>query len=92
MDAKEVGLVKEVLLDLLSSNNDIRGDAEKKLDALKANSPDKYMVYLIEGIRDTDLKEDVRVMAGVILRRNMWPADPLEPTIWMLLSPETRVP
>jgi len=71
MDSKEAGMVKEVLLDLLSPDNEIRGEAEKKIDTLKANSPDKYMAYMLEGIRDADLKEDVRCMAGVILRRNM---------------------
>lgn len=71
MDAKEAGMVKEVLLDLLSADNEVRGEAEKKIDALKANSPDKYMAYMLEGIRDADLKEDVRCMAGVIMRRNM---------------------
>lgn len=71
MDAKEAGMVKEVLLDLLSADNEVRGEAEKKIDALKVNSPDKYMAYMLEGIRDADLKEDVRCMAGVIMRRNM---------------------
>mmetsp|Transcript_34393 Transcript_34393/g.39780 ORF Transcript_34393/g.39780 Transcript_34393/m.39780 type:complete len:167 (-) Transcript_34393:372-872(-) len=90
MDQQEVGIVKEILLDLLAADNTQRKDAELKLSHLKENSMEKYMAYMIEGIRDTDMKSDARCMAAVLMRRSLIPPEPTEVTVWMSLSGETK--
>lgn len=90
MDQQEAGIVKEILLELQNPDNQLRKEAETKLVEIKNNNPDKYMVYMIEGIRDSDLKAETRVMAAVVLRRNVCPVDVTEPSIWLKLSPETH--
>lgn len=90
MDPTEVGIVKELLLEVQNPNNEERKSAEAKLNQLKANSADKYIAYMVEGIKDTDIKVDSRVMACVLLRRDTCPTDLSTPSIWTLLKLETR--
>lgn len=90
MDQHEVGIVKEILLELLTPDNTQRKTAEGKLREVKNNSTDKYAAYMIEAIKDTDMKMEARSMACVLLRGDMCPVDHAEQSMWMKLSGETR--
>jgi hypothetical protein len=90
MDASEAGAVKEILLDIQSNDNNVRKDAESKLSAVKANSTDKYVAYMIEACKDSDLQAGARIMACVLLRGNMCPSDLSEKPIWEKISQETQ--
>ena len=70
MDKVERGIVKEMLLELNSSDNATRNASEKKLKELRSGSPDKYFLYMFEGIRDSDLPDNARMMACIVLRRD----------------------
>jgi hypothetical protein len=90
MDAHEVGIVKETLLEALSNDNDVRKGAEKKLKELKESSMDKYCLYMVESIKDTDLTNESRVLAAVLLRGHLAPSDPTVKPMWQLISGETQ--
>ena len=90
MDSTEAGIVKEILLELLTPDNDKRKEAEDKLKQIKLNSVDKYGAYMIETLKDTDLKAEARVMAGVLFRRDMAPIDITEPSLWGKISSDVR--
>lgn len=90
MDPTEAGAVKEILLDLQSNDNNVRKEAERKLSSVKGNSADKYVAYMIEACKDTDLQAGTRIMACVLLRGNMCPTDLTEKPIWDKISQETQ--
>lgn len=86
MDNTEAGIVKEILLELLASDNDVRRNAEKKLRDIRDANPDKYFYYMLEGVRDSDLHENARSMACVLLRRDFCPTSADDKNMWNLLS------
>jgi hypothetical protein len=90
MDPTEIGIVKELLLDVQSPDNEERKRSEAKLGQLKANSADKYIAYMVEGLKDSDLKAESRVMACVLLRRDMCPTDLTQSSMWTQLNNETK--
>lgn len=90
MDQTEAGIVKELLLEVQTPDNEKRAEAEQKLSDIKEGSPDKYTAYMVEAIKDESLKPETRVMAAVVLRRNVCPVDITEKTLWVKISNEAQ--
>lgn len=90
MDQTEAGIVKEILLELLNPDNDKRKEAEAKLSQIRNSSSEKYIVYMLEGVKDTDLKAETRTMACVLLRRDICPADATQASMWDTLPAQTK--
>lgn len=90
MDSVEAGIIKELLLEVQSSDNTARKEAEAKLLAVKQQNLDKYFAYMVEGFKDTDMDERARVMSLILLRRDILSGDPLEQDTWSKMQPQTR--
>jgi len=90
MDQTEGGIVKELLLEVQSNDNKSRREAEAKLMQIKKANLDKYILYMVEGFKDTDMETKARVMALILLRRDIVSSEPTEPDMWSKLAPETR--
>lgn len=86
MDNQESGMVKEILLELTSNDNAVRKAAEDKLGQVRTANPDKYFLYMLEGVKDVDVSDNARVMACVLLRRDFCPTSSKMANMWNLLQ------
>lgn len=90
MDNTELGILEEILIELLTPNNEERRAAEVKLDQVRSNDPNKYSLGMLQAIADEALREDARAL-GFVLFRGGITADPESPkNVWGRISNDTK--
>ena len=87
MDADELSLFKQHLVNFQSANNTVRQEAEEKLAAAKNHAPDKYVIYLIESMKAENLPNNTKILALILCRKFFTDE---EYTRWEKFTPELR--
>ncbi|CAI2377948.1 unnamed protein product [Moneuplotes crassus] len=90
MDSGEFGVVKELLLQVMASDNEVRREAENKLTQVRQANFDKYFAYMVTGFADQGVDLRARAMALILLRRDILENNHEEPSVWSKLTGETR--
>ena len=90
MDNTELGILEETILELLTSDNEKRRNAEVKRDQIKSNDIDKYALGMMQAIADESLKDGGRALALVLLRGDIKTKLDKQENLWFRASPDTK--
>ena len=91
MDPTELGILEEILIELLTANNELRRSAEVKLDAIWSSNTDLYALGMMQAIADENLKVDAWSLALVLFWRGVsYGNTDVDKNIWRKLSGETK--
>lgn len=90
MDSDEFGVVKQLLLQVMASDNAVRREAESKLTQVRQTNFDKYVAYMVTALVDLEFDVNGRSIAGILLRKDANESEQEGRGIWRKLSQETR--
>lgn len=90
MEPTELGILKEILLELLTPNNEARKLAEVKLAEIRDGSPEKYALGMCQVFADEDFDEGARSLGLVLFRRGVTSDTDISINVWRKLSQEAK--
>ncbi|CAI2371015.1 unnamed protein product [Moneuplotes crassus] len=90
MDSDEFGVVKELLLQVMASDNEVRREAESKLTQVRQANFDKYFAYMVTALADLEFDGNCRSIALILLRKDANESEQEGQGIWSKISQETR--
>lgn len=84
-------MLKETLLELLESNNDIRKNGELKLDQIRSENVDLYAMGMLQTMADEEFAINGRSMSFVLFWWGISFNSKDDPkNVWVKITPETK--